>query len=377
MHTDDVNMAGQSNAVMKYILKVSNDAWKVKEVDPAYMLGVQHLFSIDKGGVWCIEHKMPLYIEGLVLIWSDFLDLAGFGKRSPKTPAPSKIVLSLHDPLNMVSTEESTLVLKRGYANLAGGLIWPIKNVYHAGLYAVSNITTVMSKPSEEAWSYAMHTLAWLRGVADEGLKFRGDDPMPMHAFVDASLEIDIGDGRVRAGHTIRLAGGPIISRSSKLQRVSKGIPGAEYMQIRNCGADIMWLRDVLCEMGLHIILPGPTEMHSDSTGAMDWAKFGRLTQANKHLALAYYEVQEWVQNDYAIILMKIASPVNLADFLTKNPTLQMVRAFVRWLHGHEIPPEEFFKGRAEQIAKIQREQIVFKDVGTVLEIPWLCPKLE
>ena len=75
-----------------------------------------------------------------------------------------------------------------------------------------------------------MHTLAWLRGVADEGLKFRGDDPMPLHAFVDASLEIDIGDGRVRAGHTVRMAGGPIISRCSKLQRVSKGIPGADYM---------------------------------------------------------------------------------------------------------------------------------------------------
>ena len=151
-------------------------------------------------------------------------------------------------------------------------------------------------------------------------------------------------------------------------------------MVLRPCASTdaygIVWLRDVLCEVGLQCMMPGPTEMHSDSTGAMDWAKFGRLTQANKHLALAYYEVQEWVQNDYAIILMKIASPVNLADFLSKNPTLQMVRTFVRWMHGHEQPPEEFFKGRAEQIAKIQREQIIFKEVGTMLKIPWLCPKL-
>ena len=42
-------------------------------------------------------------------------------------------------------------------------------------------------------------------------------------------------------------------------------------------------------------------------------------------------------------------------------------------MHGHEQPPEEFFKGRAEQIEKIQREQIIFKEVGTTVG-GLICP---
>ena len=365
VHTDDVNMAGQSDAVLDFILDISHKAWKVAEVDPSYMLGVQHLFKIDTKGIWTVEHKMPLYVEGLCATWHEWLCLAGFEKTSPKTPAPSKLVLTLHDPTGIVSEEESKMILRRGYQNLAGGLIWPVKNCFPAALYAINNITTVMSRPSEQAWNYAMHCLAWLRSVKDTGFQFRSDDALGLHAFVDSSLEVDIADGKVRAGHTLRLAGGPLLAKSSKLQRVSYGIPGAEYMQLRNCGADVMWTRDLLNELGLKKLLPGPTEVHCDSTGAIDWAVFGKLTQANKHLVLAYHQIQEWVQDDKAIVLLKVYTGWNLADLMTKNPSFQMVQRFVKWLCGYEGPPEEFLKQRAVQIAKIQREQSAYQNLGT------------
>ena len=52
----------------------------------------------------------------------------------------------------------------------------------------------------------------------------------------------------------------------------------------------------------------------------------GKLTQANKHLVLAYHQIQECVQDDKAIVLLKVYTGWNLADLMTKNPSFQMVQ---------------------------------------------------
>lgn len=347
VHTDDDNMAGQSNAVMDHIIHISNTAWQVKEVDPMYMLGVQHILNI-KDGVWQVEHKMPLYVEGLVATWEQWLILAGWEHASPKTPAPSHEHLTLHDPLFKVSAEESKEILDRGFMNLCGGLVWPIKQVFPECLYAVSNFTTVMSKPSEQAWSYAMHVLAWLRDNRNRGIVFKSDGDAEPMATVDASLDIDLHDGRTRAGHDITMAGGPLTAKCKKLQKVAYSIPGAEYMQMRNAGVDIMWLRILLGEIGLQRWVANPTELYSDSAGAIDWATFGKCTVGNKHLALGYHEINQWV-GDGDILPFKVGTEWNKSDIYTKPPTIQMTGKFVRWNAGYEPEPEEFSRQRREQ----------------------------
>ena len=53
--------------------------------------------------------------------------------------------------------------------------------------------------------------------------------------------------------------------------------------------------------------------MHGDNTAAIDWAKFGKITVANKHIALAYHEQREWV-NDGFMWPMKTPTKVNNSD---------------------------------------------------------------
>ena len=88
-----------------------------------------------------MEHVMPLYVIGLAKTWQEYLVLAGWEHSCPKTPAPTKQMLTLHDPEGKVTEAEIKLVLKRGYMNLCGGLVWPIKQCYPEMLYGVSNIT--------------------------------------------------------------------------------------------------------------------------------------------------------------------------------------------------------------------------------------------
>lgn len=305
-----------------------------------------------------MEHSMPLYISGLVETWKDWLELDGWGKSSPSTPAPQKSMLTLHDPLCKVPEQETKAVLRRGYMNLTGGLLWPVKNCFPELMYFVSNITTVMSRPTEKAWSYAMHGLAWLRDHKNEGIVFRSDQEIQPMAFVDAALEIDLHDGRVRAGHDISMAGGPVVFKCQKIQKVAFAIPGAEYMQLRNCAVDVMWLRNLLSEIGLKALVEEPTEVHCDSSGAMDWVKFGKVTVGNKHLALAYHEVQQWVKEN-EILPLKVLTSLNRADFYTKSPTPATTAKFVEWIKGRSGPIADFVKNRDAELSKARR----FSDV--------------
>ena len=348
-HTDDAKMAGESDAIMSYILEESHKKWTVKEVDPGYMLGVQQLLTI-KNGVWKIEHKMPLYIDGMMAAWHTWLEIAGWIGRDgkiirPDTPSPVKTTLTLHDPENMLSDEEVANVTKRGYLNVVGGIGWAAMNCYPECVFGHGNMTTVMSRPSEKAWKFAMHMLAWLCAEKDRGIVFSSDRDVTPMATVDASLDPDLRDGKVRAGHIVQMSGGPVCFASNKIQKVAFSIPGAEYMQQRTCGVDIVWLRSLLQEIGLGEIVKQRTEMHGDNTAAIDWAKFGKITVANKHIALSYHEQREWVEDGF-MWPMKTPTKVNNADQMTKPPTKQTAERFVRWTAGYEEAPAEFEEAR-------------------------------
>ena len=127
-------------------------------------------------------------------------------------------MLTLHVPEVKVSEDESDVFLKRGYMNLTGGMVWPVKNCFDECHYAINNITTVMSRPSEEACKFDMHLLAWLRDNKDRGKLFSSDGNKEPLACVDASLDVDLYDGRVRAGHDIQMANGPVIAKCARFR---------------------------------------------------------------------------------------------------------------------------------------------------------------
>ena len=126
-------------------------------------------------------------------------------------------------------------------------------------------------------------------------------------------------------------------------------------MQLRNCGVDVVWLRDVMYELGMGKTIDQSTVIYCDSAGAIDWAKFGKVTPGNKHIALAYHDIQQWVQIDCVITLIKIPTQLNLADLFTKNITKEMVEKLLKWLCGYNKPPKEFTLWINQEILKTKK----------------------
>ncbi len=86
---------------------------------------------------------------------------------------------------------------------MVGGIGWAAMNCFPECVFGHGNLTTVMSRPSEKAWKFAMHMLAWLCAEKDRGIVFSSDRDVTLMATVDASLDPDLRDGKVRAGHLI------------------------------------------------------------------------------------------------------------------------------------------------------------------------------
>ena len=91
-------------------------------------------------------------------------------------------------------------------------------------------------------------------------------------AFVDASNKDDPIDGKTQYGYVIHW-GGPLIVKSSKLMHVGINSTYNEYMALHHAIKQIVWLRQLMEEIGLGAYLSQPTTVYADNKQANNLCK--------------------------------------------------------------------------------------------------------
>lgn len=90
IHTDDVDMVGSSEEMMKQIFTVCDKKWGCKEVSPSFVLGVKRVVTGDENSAeMSVEMSMQAYVEGMVAAFDEHLD-----SRPVSTPFPEHVMLS-------------------------------------------------------------------------------------------------------------------------------------------------------------------------------------------------------------------------------------------------------------------------------------------
>ena len=163
IYTDDVDMIGSDDDIMKAVRDTCHEEWGVNDVNSDVMLGVQRILSEDRETVTL---SMSAYIDTVVNLFDEHLP----SKSKKDTPFPETVFLSKDD--KSVTDDEAKRVLARGYQKAMGCLLWVARNVFPMCLVGVSMLCRVMARPSELAWSAAMHMIAWLRDNTNLGLPF-------------------------------------------------------------------------------------------------------------------------------------------------------------------------------------------------------------
>lgn len=314
IHTDDVDMIGSDEKMMREIFDKCHKQWEVKEVDSEFILGVKRKrvnnpeLKEDK-----IELTMTAFIEGLY---------RDFGKHCEEgtvdTPFPAKCLISKGEREN-VTDEEAQKYLDLGYQRLCGCLLWVSRNVFCECMMGTSMLCRLMSRPNEKAWKAALHMVKWLYQERNRGIVYSSLGNKQPIAYTDASNDSDPADGKVQAGFCIMLAGAPIVWGSSKLKHVSPTGSAAhvEYMALSTCNQSVYWMRQLLDELQCDELIDKATVVFGDNEVANKWTKEHFITSGNQYIYNAYHWQCELAELGLIDVQYK-RSKWNLADLYTK-----------------------------------------------------------
>jgi hypothetical protein len=214
-------------------------------------------------------------------------------------------------------------------------IVWAVRHVAPIGKYGVTQLCSVMATPGKQAFEAAMNAIAFLEQRAKKGIKFSAKGNRIPVFMSDASNKPDPNDGKCHAGFTGHLANGPIISKSFKLKHRGLSSEHNEYMGLTACLRAVVWIRQLLGEIGMDDLIKEPTTVYGDNIQANRLCKEHFVSSGNQHIYMPYHWNREVINNREATIKW-VQTTHNISDLMSKNVTSAVSKQLDGLLSGYE-----------------------------------------
>ena len=205
----------------------------------------------------------------------------------------------------------------RPYAALVGALMYLAVATRPDIAHAVGVLSRFSNDPGMAHWTAVKHLMRYLKGTMDLKLTYRPDDsPNMFTTFTDADFAGDNDERRSTSGMVVKMGTG-VISWSSRLQLIQTlSTTEAEFVSAVSAGQEIVWLRNLLSELGYSF--PGPSTLFVDNQSAIAVANNPEHHGRMKHLDLRFYWLRDVVE--LGLIQVKHLRTDSMpADLLTKQ----------------------------------------------------------
>ena len=146
-------------------------------------------------------------------------------------------------------------------------------------------------------------------------LVFDGAKGSGLIAIADADWASDPNNRRSQTGWFIKLANCTFSWRSRQQKRVAHSSTEAEYVALSDCSKQVVWIRQLLEEMGYKL---KPTPICGDNQGSIFMSSNPVTETRNKHVEIPWHAVRDWIE-DGIIEVFYIEGANNPADMFTKN----------------------------------------------------------
>jgi hypothetical protein len=310
IHTDDLDAGGTDDEILDCIFKTLDERWKIKATPSDFMLGIKRNVIKDaQGNVLSCEHNMEAYVTGVAETFAELLP-----KKTLATIFPAKVYLSKHD---RPTDEEIKANLGRGYMRAVGMILWAVRHCYPEGKYGVSQLCKMMSCPSNAAFDAALHMIAYMNQHKNKGILFTANGNIYPVIMSDASNKPDPHSGLAHAGHTAHWANGPISAKSSLLKHEGLSSEHNEYMGLTQALRFVVWLRQLLGEIGARKLTAKPFVVYGDNIQANNLCKNHFVSTGNQHIFMPYHWNRRAVKEGHAIVKW-VQTKFNISDIMTK-----------------------------------------------------------
>jgi hypothetical protein len=201
------------------------------------------------------------------------------------------------------------------YRSAIGSLMYAVIGTRPDISFAVQTLSQFMSNPGPAHWSAVKRVFRYLNGTRDLGIIYsKGGEVEPL-AYSDDDWGANMIDRKSISGYVFQMANGPISWQSKKQPTVALSSMEAEYMAESLAARQVIWLWTLPTELG--IPYPGPTTLHVDNQGAINYSNNAINHGRTKHIDIQHHFVREkLVSNEMQ--LQYCATDDNLADIFTK-----------------------------------------------------------
>lgn len=149
----------------------------------------------------------------------------------------------------------------------------------------------------------------------DMGIRFEGGNDLHFCGYSDADYAGDVTTRRSTSGYVFML-GGSVISWGSERQKsVALSTTESEYMAASHAVKELVWLRNLLCELQQKK-LDAPT-FYMDNQSAIRLVKNSEFHKRTKHIDVRYHFIREKFE-DEIFKLEYVQTNGQAADIMTK-----------------------------------------------------------
>lgn len=181
--------------------------------------------------------------------------------------------------------------------------------------FSVNRVCQFLSTPTTSHWAAVKRILRYLHATIDLGLCFTKSTSSLLSAFSDADWAGNPDDRRSTGGFTIFFGGNLISWASRKHSTVSRSSTEAEYKEVANATAEVIWIQFLLHELG--ISQHRPPNLWCDNIGATYLTANPIFHRRMKHVEVDYHFVRERVASRQLDVRI-ISSSDQVADIMTK-----------------------------------------------------------
>ena len=173
--------------------------------------------------------------------------------------------------------------------------------------------------------------LKYINGSKDLGIILRAENPLKLHAYIDASYGVH-EDGKSHSALALTLGQGSILAKSSKQKLVTKSSTEAELVAESDFASEAIYGTEFLLAQGEDVT---PAIIHQDNMSTIAMIKNGiSKSDKTRHMNVRYFWTKERVENGEIQILYTPTDDM-VADILTKplqgDKFLTLRRMLLNW----------------------------------------------
>jgi hypothetical protein len=253
-----------------------------------------------------IKVHQQAYIEGL-------LERYGLENCNPvSTPMQPGTTLSKNDGKPLAGKEVTW------YKQLVGSLMYAMTATRPDLAYTMSRLSKFFDSPTETHAAAAKKVLRYLRGTADKGVRYNGNEET-FAGYSDSDFAGDVDDRRSTGGFVFILFGGAVSWKAKKQALPALSTVEAEYIAGAEATKEAVWLLRLLrIDLNAQIYpkIP-PVPMHFDNQGAISLTKNNDNHNRTKHIDVKWHFIKAYAENG-TIKIAYLPTSSMVADILTK-----------------------------------------------------------